>query len=152
MLRAKPAYSRSMTHQPASPRYGSDAITRGIRVRVSPFFLPDHSDPRGKKWVFAYRVRVTNEGERRARLLTRRWLITDAEGVVREVEGEGVVGQQPDLSPGQSFEYSSFCPLQTPWGTMEGSYQFYDEAGDAFDVAIGRFYLVPEVSEAAAVG
>ncbi|MFM9957981.1 MAG: Co2+/Mg2+ efflux protein ApaG [Phycisphaerales bacterium] len=138
-----------MHHGPSNPRHASDAVTRDIRVHVAPFFLSEHSDP-GVKWVFGYKVTITNQGQRRAKLLTRRWLITDADGRQKLVEGEGVVGQSPDLSPGQSFEYSSFCPLETPWGTMEGAYQFYDERGDAFDVAIGRFYLVSEPAEVAA--
>ena len=89
-----------MSHGPINPRFSSEALTRAIRVRVSPFYLPDHSDPTGNKWVFAYRVRITNEGERKAKLLTRRWVITDAQGRAKLVEGEGVVGQSPDLMPG----------------------------------------------------
>lgn len=141
-----------MAHEGINPKYSSEALTRGIRVRVSPFFLPSHSDPSAGRWTFAYRVRISNESDRRARLLTRRWVITDADGVARLVEGEGVVGQNPDLAPGQSFEYSSFANLETAWGTMEGAYQFYDEHGDAFDVAIGRFYLVSENAEVIAAG
>lgn len=140
--------STTMPTGTINPKYSSETLTRGIRVRVSPFFLADHSDPSAGKWVFAYKVRIANEGDLRARLLTRRWVITDAHGQAKLVEGEGVVGQNPDLAPGQSFEYSSFCPLETPWGTMEGAYQFYDERGDAFDVGIARFYLVSEPSEA----
>lgn len=131
----------------ANPKHASERTTRGISVRVSPFYLPDHSDPDERKWVFGYHVRLTNGGDVRAQLLTRRWLITDAEGRLKEVEGEGVVGQTPDLGPGESFEYSSFCPLGTPWGTMEGSYQFMDERGEGFDVQIARFYLVSEAGE-----
>ncbi len=138
-----------MHNGPSNPRHASEAVTRDIRVRVAPFFLPEHSDP-GVKWVFGYKVTISNESPRRARLLTRRWIITDADGRQKLVEGEGVVGQSPDLAPGQTFEYSSFCPLETPWGTMEGAYQFYDERGDAFDVAIGRFYLVSQHEDAPA--
>jgi len=137
-----------MSQGQTNPKFSSEALTRDIRVRVSPFYLPDHSDPTGNKWVFAYKVRITNESDRKAKLLTRRWIITDAQGRSKLVEGEGVVGQSPDLLPGQTFEYSSFCPLETSWGTMEGAYQFYDERGDSFDVAVGRFYLVSEPSEA----
>jgi ApaG protein len=125
---------------------GSEVVTRGMRVTVRPKFLPEQSGTgdswRGQMYVFAYAIRITNLGESRARLLTRHWIIVDAEGERHEVRGEGVVGHQPDLAPGESFEYSSYCPLTTSWGTMEGEYQFEDEHGQRFDVAIGRFYLV----------
>lgn len=128
------------------PPHASEAVTEGFRVRAVPAYLPDRSDPDGTLgspcWVFGYRIRISNEGRVSARLLTRRWLVIDARGNVQEIEGPGVVGRHPDLEPGQTFEYSSFCPLRTPWGTMEGHYVFEDRAGRRFQVRIGRFYLV----------
>jgi ApaG protein len=133
-----------MTQSIAQP--GSDTTTRGIRVRVAPKFLPEQSGEgeawQGRRYVFAYHIRIANEGERRAKLLSRHWVIVDADGEQHEVRGEGVVGHQPDLAPGQAFEYTSYCPIATPWGTMEGEYTMENELGERFDVAIGRFYLV----------
>lgn len=126
---------------------GSVQDTRGIRVEVSPSFVPDHSDPTARRYVFAYRIRITNYGTVPARLMSRRWHIVDSHGTPEEVKGEGVVGAQPRLNAGQSHEYSSFCPLRTPWGTMEGAYTFMDDQGEEFEVSIGRFYLVsPEAA------
>jgi ApaG protein len=120
---------------------GSVTITEGVRVAVSPSFLPEHSDLEEGRYVFAYRVRLTNESEHRVQLLSRHWLIIDGDGERSEVDGEGVVGQQPVIEPGQSYSYSSFCPLQTEWGTMEGWYTFRDLTGREFRVEIGRFFL-----------
>jgi ApaG protein len=134
----------TLTKQP----FGSEALTSGVRVTASPVYLPERSDPtgpaagRGGRYVFGYRIRIANESEGSVQLISRHWLIVDAEGERSEVEGEGVVGQQPVLAPGQSFEYSSFCPLATPWGTMEGTFQFLDIADVPFTVQIARFYLV----------
>ncbi|MBM4107322.1 MAG: Co2+/Mg2+ efflux protein ApaG [Phycisphaerae bacterium] len=128
------------------PPHASEVVTEGFRVRAVPMFLPDRSDPEGSHgtpcWVFGYDVRMTNEGRVGARLLTRKWRVIDARGDVQEIEGAGVVGRHPDLEPGQSYEYSSFCPLRTPWGTMEGHYVFEDRGGRRFQIQIGRFYLV----------
>lgn len=124
---------------------GSEVETNGFRVAIFPSYLPDHSDPQGRQYVFGYRVRINNESSITAQLLSRRWAIVDAHGRCNEVTGEGVVGQQPILRPGQSFEYSSFCPLTTSWGTMEGSYAFQREGDESvFEVEIGRFYLVSD--------
>jgi ApaG protein len=137
-------------HVAATGRHGSEAVTRGIRVAVHPRFIPEQSGAvpgeswRGRHYVFAYTIRISNEGRQTVRLLERRWRIVDADGDEREVRGEGVVGQQPVLEPGRSFEYSSFCPLATPWGTMEGEYLMEDDKGDRFDVRIARFYLVAQ--------
>lgn len=130
-----------------SSRYGSDAVTHDIRVRVVPAFMPEHSSRLDRKYVFAYRIRITNEGDSRVRLVSRRWAIVDAFGRTEEVTGEGVVGQQPVLDPGETFEYASHCLLKTEWGTMEGTYHMQPEGGDAFDVAIERFYLVARADE-----
>jgi ApaG protein len=97
---------------------------------------------RGKRYVFAYKIRISNEGASRAQLLERHWAIVDADGEHHEVRGEGVVGHQPDLAPGQAFEYSSYCPLTTPWGTMEGEYVMEGEDGERFEIGVGRFFLV----------
>jgi len=117
-------------------------VTDGIRVIVRSEFRPDRSDPGASKWLFAYTVRIANEGPRPARLRARRWLITDASGQVEEVVGEGVVGQQPRLAPGEHFEYTSFCVLRTPHGSMRGTYQMEREDGTTFDARIAPFPLV----------
>ena len=117
------------------------AVTEGFRVEVLPRYSPEHSDRTQGQWFFLYTVRVTNEGPRTAQLLSRHWVITDAYGKVEEVRGSGVVGEQPKLKPGQAFEYTSGCPLTTPFGTMEGSYQMIDDQGQRFDVEIPAFSL-----------
>lgn len=126
-------------------------MTAGIRIRVSPVYLPDESSPENKRFLFAYTIFIANESDRAAQLISREWLIVDADGEQSVVRGEGVVGQRPVLAPGAHFEYSSYCPLPTRWGTMEGSYTFRNmDDQSAFDVAIGRFYLVmPEDQETA---
>jgi ApaG protein len=125
----------------ATRQLGSTCVTRGFRVDVSPRYIPEQSDPDAGKFVFAYRIRISNEGQTRAQLLSRHWVIVDADGERHDVQGEGVVGQQPDLAPGQSFEYTSYCPLETPWGTMEGTYTFRAQGGEEFRVNVARFYL-----------
>jgi ApaG protein len=121
---------------------GSDVLTHGIRVQVRPKFVEEQSDPGARQWMFSYRIRISNEGDKPAQLMTRRWDIVDGSGRHEQVKGPGVVGQQPRLEPGRMFEYSSFCQLRTNWGTMEGAYQFRTEDAATFDVAIARFYLV----------
>lgn len=117
------------------------AVTRGIRVEVEPRFSPEHSDRSSGHWFFLYRVRITNESGSAAQLLSRHWVITDAYGQIEEVRGPGVVGETPRLQPGQRFEYTSGCPLGTPFGSMEGSYQMVDGEGVPFDVQIPPFAL-----------
>jgi len=119
----------------------SEAITRGLRVSVRAEYLPRHSRPEQGQWVFAYAVRIRNEGSVPVKLVTRHWIITDATGLVREVKGEGVVGAQPHLKPGQAFEYTSGCPLGTPSGTMHGTYQMVTDGGDHFDADVAPFEL-----------
>ena len=121
----------------------SNALTEGIRVTAAAQFIPDQSDPDRGVYFYAYRVRIKNEGEQRAKLLSRHWIILDAHGQRRDVVDDGVVGEQPDLAPGDSFEYTSSCPMRTEWGTMEGTYTFEREDGTQFEAAIGRFFLVP---------
>lgn len=117
----------------------SDTLTHGFRVRVQPRFLPEHSNP--SRWVFSYTVTISNEGSTPARLVSRHWIITDGWGTVEEVQGPGVIGETPHLQPGEGFVYTSFCPLPTPTGTMEGSYQMVADDGSPFDIRIGRFFL-----------
>ena len=112
-----------------------------IAVRVATRFLDDQSIPEDERYVFAYTIRIENTGEVPARLLGRHWLITDANGVVQEVRGEGVVGEQPWLRPGESFEYTSGTVLGTPLGTMQGSYEMLADDGTRFDAPIPPFTL-----------
>lgn len=119
----------------------STATTRGIRVSVDARFSPEHSAPERQHWFFLYTIRIENTGESTVQLQTRHWTITDGEGRVEDVRGPGVVGEQPVLMPGQSFEYTSGCPLTTPLGSMTGTYQMGAPTGETFDVEIGRFDL-----------
>ncbi|MFN3712515.1 MAG: Co2+/Mg2+ efflux protein ApaG [Alcanivoracaceae bacterium] len=114
-----------------------------IRVFVESEFLPEQSDPPSRRWVFAYHVTIRNEGQLAAKLLTRHWVITDGEERVQEVHGEGVIGEQPNLAPGQSFEYTSGCVLESRVGSMHGSYQMLAEDGHCFDAGIPAFTLAP---------
>jgi ApaG protein len=125
-----------------SPETGhSDVTTHGIRVRVASQYLAEESDPEANVWVFVYRVVLTNMAERSMKLLSRHWIIRDANGDRRDVRGPGVVGEQPEIAPGANYEYRSSCPLTTPWGTMEGSYRCSWEDGTQFEARIGRFFL-----------
>ncbi|HUN91083.1 MAG TPA: Co2+/Mg2+ efflux protein ApaG [Burkholderiaceae bacterium] len=110
-------------------------------VTAQPRFLPQHSDPAEDRYVFAYTIRIVNTGDVAARLLSRHWIITDARQHVEEVRGEGVVGEQPRLDPGAAYEYTSGCPLETPVGTMRGSYQCVADDGTRFEAAIPEFVL-----------
>lgn len=113
----------------------------GINVGVKTQYLPDESSPDGDRYVFAYTITLTNTGDLSAKLLTRHWVITDANNQVQEVRGEGVVGEQPHLQPGESFQYTSGTVLETPIGTMEGSYQMVTDDGTEFDAVIPAFSL-----------
>lgn len=124
----------------------SDTITNGVRVRAAAQFVPELSDTERGSWVFSYRIHITNVGERTVKLRRRHWIILDANGEREDVKGSGVVGEYPELAPGESFEYVSRCPLDTRWGTMEGTYAFTDEHGEELSVEIGRFFLVPASS------
>ncbi len=119
----------------------SVAVTRGIRVEVESSYDPARSDPEKHHWFFLYTIRISNEGSETVQLLTRHWIITDADGEIEEVRGPGVVGQQPVLAPGQAFDYTSGCPLGTSFGTMHGTYQMTTKRGDQFDVEIAPFAL-----------
>lgn len=123
----------------------SSALTDGIRVRVKSHYLPEQSSPDDDRFVFAYTITISNEGSYTAQLRTRHWIITDGRGGVEEVKGDGVVGEQPRLSPGQSFEYTSGCVLTTPVGTMHGTYRFWKDDGTYFDAVIAPFSLASPV-------
>jgi ApaG protein len=118
------------------------ATTGGVTVRVSVSYLPEQSEPGRGRWFWAYHVRIENEGEQAVQLLTRHWTITDGRGARHSVEGEGVVGEQPLIAPGEAYDYVSGCPLATPSGSMQGSYRMVGEDGGQFDVAIPHFALV----------
>jgi ApaG protein len=119
----------------------SDTTTNGIRVQVKTIFLPERSSPQQGQYHFAYHITITNVGHETAQLISRHWIITDAEGDVQEVRGPGVVGEQPVLPPGGRFEYTSYCPLKTNVGTMHGSYQMVRPNGLAFEARIAPFTL-----------
>ena len=130
----------------------SDTTTQGIRIHAAAEFMPqevlpqefrDHGEEPQQSFVFRYKITMTNVGAEQARLLSRHWVIVDADGGREEVRGRGVVGEYPDLSADESYSYVSYCPLRTSWGTMEGSYTFEREDGSRFEVEIGRFFLVP---------
>ena len=119
----------------------SEALTRGVRIRVQSEYSADQSAPSKNQWFFLYTVTIANEGPETVQLLTRHWIITDGTGHIEEVRGPGVVGKQPTIKPGESFEYTSGCPLSTPFGVMEGTYQMVTQSGDRFDAKIAPFTL-----------
>jgi len=118
------------------------ATTKGISVRVSVSYLAEQSAPASGRWFWSYHVRIENGSKSSVQLLSRSWHILDGRGTLHEVRGEGVVGEMPLIAPGASFDYVSGCPLNTPTGSMSGSYHLIDENGAAFDVAIPRFALI----------
>lgn len=117
------------------------AVTRKIEVNVESFYLPERSEPDESRYVWAYRITIDNQSEQTVKLLTRYWHITDGTGHVEEVRGPGVVGEQPELSPGDSFQYMSGCPLGTPSGIMVGAFTMRAASGEIFDVAVPAFSL-----------
>jgi ApaG protein len=119
----------------------AEAVTRNIRVRVESEFAPERSNPHQSQWFFLYTIRITNEGRETVQLLSRHWIITNAMGEVKEVHGPGVIGKKPMLEPGESFEYTSGCPLTTPFGSMRGTYQMVTTAKEHFDIEIPAFTL-----------
>jgi len=119
----------------------STALTNGIMVTVRSQYIPERSSVSGRQYAFAYTVTIANQGDVTARLESRHWIITDAGGNVEEVRGPGVVGMQPRLRPGESFEYTSWCVLATPSGEMRGTYQMITDGGAQFDAAIAPFHL-----------
>jgi ApaG protein len=123
------------------PRTTSEAVTRGIRVRVQCRLVPERTDADAGDWLYAYTIAIANEGSETVQLLSRHWIITDGEGKIEHVRGPGVVGKQPRLGPGESFEYTSFCPLKTSFGVMLGTFQMVTRSGEHFDVEIAPFHL-----------
>ncbi|MFM2415883.1 MAG: cobalt transporter [Pseudomonadota bacterium] len=119
----------------------SDSVTQGIRVVVRSAYVAEQSSPREKRYVFAYTIRISNEGSAPAQLVSRHWIITHGTGHVEEVRGPGVVGAQPRLAPGQTFEYTSGCVLTTPHGTMHGSYEMRRDDSTTFSATISPFSL-----------
>jgi ApaG protein len=122
-------------------RAGKPVKPYDLSVTVDPHFVPEQSDPGEQQFVFAYTVRITNTGQHPAQVISRHWIIVDGNERVQEVRGLGVVGQQPLLAPGETFEYTSGCPLPTPVGTMRGTYHCVGENGIPFEVAIPEFLL-----------
>ncbi len=121
--------------------FTSEATTRGIRIRVRSSYVAERSEPDQGQWFFIYNVHISNLGTETAQLVSRHWIITDGNGHVEEVRGPGVVGEQPVLPPGESFEYTSACPLRTPFGTMHGTYQMVTKQGETFDAEVAPFSL-----------
>ncbi len=119
----------------------AEAKKYALEITVATHYMPEQSSPEDERYFFAYTISVTNTGTTAAQLISRHWIITDAVGKVEEVRGLGVVGHQPLLKPGESFEYTSGCPLATPVGTMQGSYQMVAEDGTRFDAPIPEFLL-----------
>ncbi|HEY0622626.1 Co2+/Mg2+ efflux protein ApaG [Sphingomonas sp.] len=128
--------------------FSQEETTRDVVVRVSVSYLPEQSEPDRGRWFWAYHIRIENAGHQAVQLLTRHWIITDGRGSQHSVEGEGVVGEQPMIAPGASYDYVSGCPLATPTGSMQGSYRMIGADGMEFDVAIPKFSLLaPAVAE-----
>lgn len=130
----------------------SEAVTEGVRVRVESRFVPQQSNPGRGRYVFTYTVKIDNESSTTVQLRTRHWVITDANARVEEVRGEGVVGEQPVIEAGQSFQYTSGCILRTPWGTMNGTYRLHREDGSSFDALISPFLLAAPFATPTEVG
>jgi len=119
----------------------SEAITNGVCVSVAAEYSEEHSSPANSNWFFLYTITIRNESDQVVQLISRHWLITDATGHQQEVRGPGVVGEQPVLGPGEAFEYTSGCPLTTPFGSMEGSYEMQLEDDTNFEARVARFEL-----------
>ena len=118
-----------------------EAETRGLIVRVRPTYLPEQSNPDERKWVWAYAIEIVNASTETVQLISRHWIITDAQGRTEEVDGPGVVGEQPTLRPGDAYSYASGCPLTTPSGSMVGCYRVITDLGQNFEIAIPHFSL-----------
>jgi ApaG protein len=122
-------------------RHRYEEITRDIKIAVEPDYLEDQSDPEENRYLWSYRVTIENKSELTVQLLSRYWRITDARGRVREVRGDGVIGEQPVIAPGRAFEYTSGAPLETPSGFMTGTYHMRASSGESFEVGIPMFAL-----------
>ena len=118
-----------------------DEIDRGIHIQVATSYIDEQSEPDADRYVFGYTITISNDGDHAAQLMSRHWVITDANGKVQEVSGDGVVGEQPYLNPGEHFRYSSGAVLETPVGAMQGMYRMLADDGDSFDAPIAPFTL-----------
>jgi ApaG protein len=128
----------------------SEEITKGIRIQVKPHYSEEHSNQDDHEYVFSYQIKIQNESNQKVKLHSRKWIIINGDGHREDVSGSGVVGQTPNINPGDFFEYTSFCRLTTSWGTMEGSYEMHTEDDGFFDAKVGRFYLsIPVLSNLA---
>jgi len=127
---------------PVKELFGYAATTDDVTVRVAVNFLPEQSEPASGRWFWAYHVRIENGSARTIQLISREWIIADGRGITHEVRGEGVVGEQPVIAPGESFDYVSGCPLQTPTGSMRGRYHMVADDGGSFAVEIPQFPLI----------
>jgi ApaG protein len=142
LMRLMVRYRRHITElEGRQDVFTSEALTRGVRVKVVSRYSPEHSHPEQNRWFFLYTVEISNEGSVTVQLLSRHWIVENADHQVEEVRGPGVVGQQPVLGPGESFEYTSGCPLTTPFGSMRGTYQMVTQDGGRFDATIAPFTL-----------
>jgi len=135
-------YAGGVSSDSEPPVTTSEALTQGLRVSVRARYSPEHSDPGRSQWFFLYTIQISNEGTQAVQLIDRHWYIVDASGKTEEVQGPGVVGEQPVLQPGQAFEYTSGCPLTTPFGSMSGTYRMQRADGTDFEAEIGLFELV----------
>jgi ApaG protein len=120
--------------------------TQDILVEVEPYFVPERSNPEHKQYFYAYKIKITNNGNAACRIIHRHWKIKDGNGKTYDVQGSGVVGEQPMLKTGESFEYTSFCPLHSPYGNMRGKYQMIDEFGNRFWIAVPLFFFRPPMN------
>jgi ApaG protein len=123
-----------------------EAITSGIKVQVVSKYIPEHTNPDIPRYFFAYWVTITNESETAIKLMDRHWEITDAIGKLKVVDGEGVIGKQPIIKPGESFSYNSFCPIETEFGMMTGHFQVKREDGHFIKIEIPQFQLISPFS------
>jgi len=121
--------------------FTSEAVTRGVRVSVVSEYAPGRSSPQDRQWLFLYTITISNESTETVQLISRHWIITNGAGEVEEVKGPGVVGEQPVLAPNESFTYTSGCPLTTPFGMMEGTYDMVSASGESFAARIAPFTL-----------
>ena len=126
---------------PEEPIHQYELETRRIRVSVRPAYLHDQSDPEDDRYVWSYTVTIENKGQEPVQLLSRYWSIIDGQGRIQEVRGAGVVGAQPTIKPGESFQYTSGCPLETASGSMSGRYQMMSASGESFEAEIPAFLL-----------
>ncbi len=124
----------------------SEFTTQGIRIGASAFYLEHESDPGSGHYIFGYNIVIQNNSDQTVKLEKRHWVIIDGDGQEHTVNGDGVVGMTPTLEPGQAFKYSSYCPLKTTWGTMQGHYEFSAENDQMFSAKVDRFWLTTEKS------